>query len=89
MTALCRYLRVSPSGFYAWYTRPESEHTRRDARRVLVRASFEASRHRYGSPRIHADLVEPDVRVSRKRVVRLMRADGLKARVRKQFHARR
>ena len=52
---------------------------------MLVRASFEASTHRYGSPRIHEDLLEQDVRVSRKRVIRLMQADGLKARVRKRF----
>jgi putative transposase len=86
LTVLCRCLRVSPSGFYAWYARPESAHTRKDRQlRVLVHASFEKSRQRYGSPRIHADLVEQDVRVSRKRVVRLMRAEGLKARVRKRF----
>jgi transposase InsO family protein len=77
---------VSPSGFYAWCARPESAHTRQDRQlRVLVHASFEKSRQRYGSPRIHADLVEQDVRVSRKRIVRLMRAEGLKARVRKRF----
>jgi len=50
-----------------------------------VHASFEASRRRYGSPRIHADLLEQDVRVSRKRVVRVMQEEGLKARARKRF----
>lgn len=71
---------------YARCARPESTHTRKDRQlRVLVHASFEKSRRRYGSPRIHADLIDQDVRVSRKRVVRLMRAEGLKARVRKRF----
>jgi hypothetical protein len=83
---LCRCLDVTRSGFYAWQRRPESPHARRDRQvRVLVRASFEASKHRYGSPRIHEDLLEQDVRVSRKRVIRLMREEGLKARVRKRF----
>jgi putative transposase len=50
-----------------------------------VRASFEASRERYGSPRICAELREQHERVSRKRVIRLMQQDGLKARVRKRF----
>jgi hypothetical protein len=36
-----------------------------------VRASFDASEHQYGSPRIHEDLLEQDERVSRKRVIRL------------------
>ena len=86
MAILCRCLDVTRSGFYAWQRRPESPHARRDRQvRVLVRASFEASKHRYGSPRIHEDLLEQDVRVSRKRVIRLMREEGLKARVRKRF----
>jgi transposase InsO family protein len=43
---------------------------------VLVRASFDESHHRYGSPRIHEDLIEQAIQVSRKRVVRLMQEDG-------------
>ena len=86
ITMLCRCLLVTRSGFYAWQHRPESVHARRDRRlRVLVRASFEESERRYGSIRVHKDLVEQDIRVSRKRVVRLMQAEGLKARVRKRF----
>jgi len=50
-----------------------------------VRASFNASRQRYGSPRVWEDLVEDDVHISRKRVVRLMQEEGLKARARKRF----
>jgi transposase InsO family protein len=45
--------------------------------------SFDASRQRYGSPRIHADLLEQDEHVSRKRVIRLMQEGGLEARAHK------
>jgi len=83
---LCRCLRVTRSGFYAWQRRPESTHARDDRRlKVLVRASFEESKHRYGSPRVHADLLEQHEHVSRKRVVRLMQEDGLQARFRKRY----
>jgi putative transposase len=42
---MCRALGVSPSGFYAWRKRPNSEHTRRDEQlRVLVREAHERSR---------------------------------------------
>jgi transposase InsO family protein len=83
---LCRVLDVSLSGFYAWQRRPASAHAQRDQQlRVLIRASHEASRCTYGSPRIHRDLREQGHRVSRKRVIRLKRADGLAARVRKRF----
>ena len=53
--------------------------------RVLIRASHEASRCRYGSPRVHEDLREQGEAVSRKRVVRLMQLEGLRARARKRF----
>jgi putative transposase len=79
-------LGVSASGFYAWRSRPESEHAKQDRRlRVLVRSSFEESHRRYGSPRIHGDLIDLQLHVSRKRVVRLMQEEGLVARARKRF----
>jgi len=88
VSILCRCLRVTRSGFYAWQRRPESTHARDDRRlKVLVRASFEESQQRYGSPRVHEDLLEQHIPVSRKRVIRLMQEDGLKARVRKRFKA--
>ena len=77
---------MSPSGFYAWQQRPESEHTQRDRQlRVRIRAAHEASRGRYGRPRVWRDLHEAGERVSEKRVARLMRAEGLRARARKRF----
>jgi transposase InsO family protein len=83
---MCQVLGVSTSGYYAWRDRPASARAQRDRRlKVLVRTSFDASKQRYGSPRIHRDLVELDEPVSRKRVIRLMQEDGLKARVRKRF----
>ena len=86
MATMCQVLELSTSGYYAWCRRPESAHTQRDRRlKVLVRASFDASKQRYGSPRIHRDLEEQDEPVSRKRVVRLMQEERLKARVRKRF----
>jgi len=81
---MCQALGVSSSGYYAWARQLESAQRDRQLR-VLVRASFDASKHRYGSPRIHEDLLEQQERVSRKRVIRLMQEDGLKARARKRF----
>jgi len=86
LTRLCRCLRVTRSGFYAWRGRPEATHAKRDRQlKVLVRASFAGSKGRYGSPRIHRDLLEQRERVSRKRVIRLMQEEQLQARVRKRF----
>jgi transposase InsO family protein len=83
---MCHVLGISASGYYAWCRRSESAHAQRDRQlRVLVRASFDASKERYGSPRIHEDLREQHVHVSRKRVIRLMQEDGLQARARKRY----
>ena len=83
---MCRVLGVSRSGYHAWRRGPESPHAQRDRQlKVLVRASFEGSKGRYGSPRIHHDLCEQGERVSRKRVIRLQQEEGLVARARKRF----
>ena len=86
VTILCRCLAVTRSGFYAWQGRAESTRARDDRRlKVLVQASFDESKQRYGSPRIHEDLIEQDEQVSRKRVIRLMQEEGLVARARKRY----
>ncbi len=86
MRVLCRALEVSSSGFYAWCRRPESAHAQRDRQlRVVIRASHEGSRGRYGSPRVHEDLIDAGERVSRKRVMRLMQAEGLQGRMRRRY----
>ena len=86
VATLCRMLEISRSGYYAWRERPDSAHDQQDRQlRVLVRASFEASRQRYGSPRVLEDLREQQIHISRKRVVRLMQEEGLQARARKRF----
>ena len=74
LTVLCRLLKVSRSGFYAWLRRPLS--ARAIADQVLteqIRDAFDDNRQVYGSPRIHAELADGGVRVGKKRVARLMR----------------
>jgi hypothetical protein len=74
-------MQVSRSGFYAGLTRKPSAQATRDRRlKVLESASFTASKGRYGSPRILRD-----PRAAKERVIRLMREEGFKARVRRRF----
>jgi putative transposase len=71
---LCRMVRVSRSGYYAWKRRGPSRRALDDSRLgTLVVASHTASRGHYGSPRVLRDLRERGERTSRKRVARLMR----------------
>lgn len=87
ITVLCRALNVSRPGYYAWVGRPPSARAMEDRRlAVLVREAHERSRRTYGSPRVHVELAKAhSVFVSRKRVIRIMQQEGLKARVRKRF----
>jgi transposase InsO family protein len=81
---LCRALRVSTSGYYAWRTRPESARSLEDLRLgVLVEATHKESHGRYGSPRVHAKLKKQGKKVSRKRIIRLMQANGLQGKCRR------
>ena len=74
---LCRLLKVSTSGYYAWAQRAPCARVVADG--VLteqIRSVHAASRATYGAPRVHAELTEAGVRVGCKRVPRLMRAAG-------------
>jgi putative transposase len=75
---MCRHLQVRPSGYYAWLKRVPSE---RQRNRLLLLESIktvhEQSGGRYGSPRVHRELLRQGLRCSEKRVARLMREEGL------------
>jgi putative transposase len=76
---MCRCLRVSTSGFYAWSRRPKSRRTR-DNERLLVRirAYHEESDGVMGMPRIHEALIEEGETASRNRIARIMAKAGLR-----------
>jgi transposase InsO family protein len=83
---MCDALSVSPSGFYAWRSRPQSP--RRIANRELlvdIRRVHAQHRERYGAPRIHAELRAEGHAVNRKRVARLMRQHGIRARAPRRY----
>jgi putative transposase len=80
---LCRVVGASISGFYAWLRAIPSVQVRAEAEAELrghVGRIFSAGRRVYGSPRIHAELHREGRRHSRRRIERLMREMGLRAR---------
>ena len=77
---MCRVLRASRSGFYAWLHKPLSDRTIEDQRLLsMIRASYAASGGVYGSPRVFLDLREIGERCGKHRVARIMRENGIKA----------
>ncbi len=82
MAFLCQRYKVSRSGFYAWAARGRSRRSQEDAALgTRIARIHRDSRGTYGSPRIHEELKRQGVRCSNKRVARLMRELGLRARV--------
>lgn len=78
---LCEALGVSVSGYYAWRSRPPSQHQQTDALLLkAIQTAYQAGRGLYGSPRIHAALRQQGLCCSRKRVARLMRQQGIHSR---------
>lgn len=75
---MCRCLKVSSSGFYAWLNRAPSAREY-DNQRLLrrMREIHQDSRGVIGAPRMHEDLTDEGEQVSLNRVARLMAADGL------------
>ena len=83
---LCETLEVSQSGYFAWKSRPASESQCKDMVLLAhIRERFCLSRETYGSPRMHADLIEDGIIAGRHRIARLMRDNNLKARQKRRF----
>jgi putative transposase len=86
IATMCEVLGVSRSGFYDWRDREPPKRVRADrALRAHVRAAHSASHGTYGSPRIHAELRDQGLRVSRKRIARLMQEDDLSGRPKRKW----
>jgi putative transposase len=83
---MCRVLRVSPGGYYDWRGRPDGARTeRREALVVAIKAIHREVKARYGSPRIHAELVARGEPCCVNTVARLMRQNGIAAKTKRKF----
>jgi transposase InsO family protein len=86
VTALCRELGVSRSGFYAWQQRPLPR--REDRNEALLKEIKNVHSHshgRYGSPRVHKSLLRRGVSCGRNRVARLMQLNSIVACCQRKF----
>jgi putative transposase len=83
---LCDALDVSAAGYYAWRDRPASAgQQRHDALLVEIRAIHAEFLARYGSPRIHAELVARGQGCSVNTVAKLMRDHDIRAKTARKF----
>jgi len=83
---MCRALKISKSGYYAWRNKPKS--MRALANEKLdhhIRTIYEQNKGRCGSPRITEALNEQDIACSKNRVADRMRKNNIKAKTKKRF----
>lgn len=83
---MCRILRVSRAGYYAWRNRRPSKHAGKDAE-ILSRMTdhHTQSRMTYGRRRLRAALRTDGINISAKRVRRLMSMGGLVVQTRRRY----
>jgi transposase InsO family protein len=85
---MCKNLNVSKAGYYAWRERkPSSQRESDDGLLKQIKVIHERSRSCYGKPRIHDELQKRGVRVSGKRVARLMKIGGIRGKKRNRSKA--
>ena len=83
---MCRALGVSRAGFYAWRSRAPSEaEVRREELTAEVKVIHAQVKARYGSPRIHAELVANGHACSANFVAQVMREAGIAAKTKRKF----
>jgi putative transposase len=86
VSKMCRSLSVSRSGFYCWSdptpSRREEENNRLEKEILSIHKEFKA---RYGSPRIHEELKGRGLPCNHKRVERLMKKNGIRAKAAKKW----
>ncbi len=85
---MCRVLEVSVSGYYRWRGRSACARAQQDEKILEVMRKYHVeSRQTYGRPRLRAALRNDGIRVSSKRVDRLMKQGGITVRTRRRYKA--
>lgn len=86
VSALCHALGVTRSGYYAWRDRPMSRRVCDNERLVAeMRVIHREYQGRYGSPRMTAELRSRGLPCGERRVARLMRQSGIRAKAPRRF----
>ena len=83
---MCKVLKVGRSSYYRWYSGDISNRKLENIElTVAIKEIFTQSKKTYGSPRISAELKRRGHTVSKPRVAKLMRLNGLKSKIRKRY----
>jgi putative transposase len=79
-------MRINSGCYYRWKKQPISRRTLEGVNlKLAINRVFKISDRTYGSPRVHLELKSEGFSVSRKRVAKLMKEEGLQSKIRKHW----
>jgi putative transposase len=85
---LCRALKLSASGYYAWVDRPLSRWEREEARlEIEIKAAHRRTREVYGAEKLQHDLAEHGIKVGVCRIKRIRQRLGIRCKQKRKFKA--
>ena len=83
---MCDVFRVSRSGYYAWRKRGRSDQeAKRNSLLRSIEDIYKGSRGAYGSPRVFKVLQGMGHKVSKTKIERIMKFNGIRAKTKKKF----
>jgi putative transposase len=83
---MCRIFKISRSGYYDWLNRkPSKRQLENQQMKQQIRTIYAESKMRYGSPKITDELRGRGWIISRPRVARMMRYEGIRSIISKRF----
>jgi transposase InsO family protein len=83
---MCKILKVSQSGYYAWGKRQPSRRQRENELLLgRIKEIWKQSRCTYGSPRITIELNEEGMRCGKNRIARIMKVNGIQAKMKRKY----
>ena len=85
---MAKVLRVSRSGYYAWFKRPKSKYKQANDKLLAeIKRVYEASRKTYGSPRVTKQLQLDGITCGKNRVSKIMKNNHIYSITRRKFKA--
>ncbi len=83
---MCKVFKVSRAGYYHWLDRKPSNLTMETKLiKKEIKSIYQASKGRYGSPKITAELRAKGFNASRPRVARIMHSEGFRSIINKKY----
>jgi putative transposase len=83
---MCKILEVSRSSYYKRKNKGKGKRAKENEKILeMIRQIFSESNERYGSPRITAELSRGGIVCNRKRIARIMRKNGIEAKIFRKY----